>query len=60
MRKPSAFKILATDPFALAIIRGWIIVAGANGVNKEKLSKAEAHFGKVKAYQQKHGTKNPD
>jgi hypothetical protein len=60
MRKPSAFKILATDPLALAVIRSWIIVAGASGVSKEKLVIAEAHFEKIKKYQQKHGTKKPD
>lgn len=57
---PSPFEIKRTDKFAIAIIRAWIVIATADGVNPEKIAKAEQHYADFKRWQLENGTKKTD
>lgn len=57
---PEPFRIKASDPFACAIIRLWIVVARNAGVSHEKLTDAEKHFHEIKTWQLQNGYKLPD
>jgi hypothetical protein len=63
------FRIKASDPFACAIIRCWIVIASSYKrlagketirVSAEKISGAEDRLQEFLLWQQEHGTKVPD
>ena len=63
------FKVKASDPFSLAIIRCWIVMASAYKqvigkeiikISQEKLEGAEQRFQEFSRWQAENGTKVPD
>jgi hypothetical protein len=57
--EPDPFCIRATDPFALATIRAWIVCAKAHGVDTVKVQRAEVSFREIERWQRSHGTRLP-
>jgi hypothetical protein len=54
--EPDPFCVRAHDPFALAVIRGWISAATVHKVPAAKILRAEEHFAEIKRWQSAHGT----
>jgi hypothetical protein len=57
---PDPFCLQPSDPFTLALIRGWISAAHAHQVPAIKIQRAEQHYKDIKRWQDEHGTRTPD
>ena len=54
------FTLMARDQFAPGIVRAWITLAHAAGVNPEKIESAEKILGDMLLWQSAKGKKKPD